>query len=80
MNMVKMFFIFKYFVVMLDVYFGKGLIIGSVILICGVIIFVVVGVDIGCGMMVVCMSLMVIDLFDNLYGLCSVIECVVLYG
>lgn len=75
-----MLFIFGYVVVMLDVYFGKGLMIGSVILMKGVIILVVVGVDIGCGMMVVCMMLMVVDLFDLFGGLCSVIECVVLYG
>lgn len=65
---------------MLDVYVGKGFIIGSVILILGVIIFVVVGVDIGCGMMVVKIILCVVDLLDNLGFLCSVIECVVLYG
>lgn len=79
-NMVKMLFIFKYIVVMLDVYLGKGLIIGSVILMKGVIILVVVGVDIGCGMNVLCISLMVVDLLENLVELCSVIEVVVFYG
>lgn len=67
--MVKMLFIFKYIVVMFDVYLGKGFIIGSVILIKGVIILVVVGVDIGCGMNVLCIVLMVEDLFENLVEL-----------
>lgn len=65
---------------MFDVYLGKGFIIGSVILIKGVIILVVVGVDIGCGMNVLCIVLMVVDLFENLVELCQVIEMVVLYG
>lgn len=51
---------------MFDVYVGKGVMVGLVILMCGVIIFVVVGVDIGCGMVVVCIILCVKDLFDNL--------------
>lgn len=68
--MVKMLFIFKYIVVMFDVYLGKGFIIGSVILIKGVIILAVVGVDIGCGMNVLCIVLMVEDLFENLVELC----------
>lgn len=55
---------------MFDVYLGKGFIIGSVILIKGVIILVVVGVDIGCGMNVLCIVLMVVDLFENLVELC----------
>lgn len=79
-KIVFMLFIFKYFVVMLDVYQGFGLIIGSVILIKLVIIFVVVGVDIGCGMMVVCILMSLYDLLDNLVGVCMVIEVVVLYG
>lgn len=37
----------------MDVYKGIGLMVGSVILMKKVIILVVVGVDIGCGMMVV---------------------------
>lgn len=56
--MVCMLFIYLYLVLMLDVYFGKGVMVGLVILMFGVIIFVVVGVDIGCGMIVVCILFM----------------------
>lgn len=50
-------FIFKHIAVMPDVHLGKGSTIGSVIPTAGAIIPAAVGVDIGCGMMAVQLSL-----------------------
>lgn len=79
-NIVVILFVGLWVVVMLDVYLGKGVIVGLVILIRGVIILVVVGVDIGCGMVVVCIMLCVNDLFDDFWQLCNSIECSILVG
>lgn len=65
---------------MLDVYFGMGVMVGSVIVMCCVVILVVVGVDIGCGMMVIWIMLKVFDFLDYLFVICSDIEVVVFYG
>lgn len=79
-NIVSMLLVYFYIVVMFDVYMGKGVMIGSVILFVDVVIFVVVGVDSGCGMVVIKIILFVSQLLDNLLGIRSVFEVVILYG
>lgn len=76
----KMPFIFKHLAVMPDVHLGKGSTIGSVIPTQGAIIPAAVGVDIGCGMMAACTTLIAADLPDNLSGLRSAIERAVPHG
>ncbi|SES72007.1 RtcB family protein [Thorsellia anophelis] len=73
-------FIFKHLAVMPDVHVGKGSTIGSVIPTYKAIIPAAVGVDIGCGMMAVCTSLVASDLPDNLFGIRSAIEKTVPHG
>lgn len=80
LNTAKMPFIFKHLAVMPDVHLGKGSTIGSVIPTKGAIIPAAVGVDIGCGMIAVCTSLLAADLPDNLGGLRSAIEQAVPHG
>ncbi|MDP3815131.1 RtcB family protein, partial [Pseudomonas sp.] len=79
-NTAKLPFIFKHLAVMPDVHLGKGSTIGSVIPTLGAVIPAAVGVDIGCGMMAACTSLLASDLPDNLHGLRSAIERAVPHG
>ncbi|AIL59802.1 RtcB family protein [Pseudomonas alkylphenolica] len=79
-NTAKMPFIFKHLAVMPDVHLGKGSTIGSVIPTLGAIIPAAVGVDIGCGMIAACTSLVAADLPDNLHRLRSAIEQAVPHG
>lgn len=80
MDTAKMPFIFKHIAVMPDVHLGKGSTIGSVIPTVGAIIPAAVGVDIGCGMIAACTSLMASDLPDNLQALRLAIETAVPHG
>jgi tRNA-splicing ligase RtcB len=80
LNTAKMPFIFKHIAVMPDVHVGKGLTIGSVIPTLGAIIPAAVGVDIGCGMLAVKLTLSATDLPDQLGGLRSAIEAKVPHG
>ena len=79
-NTAKMPFIFKHLAVMPDVHLGKGSTIGSVIPTQGAIIPAAVGVDIGCGMMAACTTLIASDLPDNLHELRCAIERAVPHG
>lgn len=80
MNTVKMPFIYRHLAVMPDVHLGKGSTIGSVIPTQGAIIPAAVGVDIGCGMMAACTTLVASDLPDNLHELRCAIERAVPHG
>ena len=73
-------FIFKHIAVMPDVHLGKGSTIGSVIPTAGAIIPAAVGVDIGCGMMAVQLSLTAQDLPEDLMPLRLAIEKAVPHG
>ena len=79
-NTAKMPFIFRHLAVMPDVHLGKGSTIGSVIPTQGAIIPAAVGVDIGCGMMAACTTLVANDLPDNLHELRCAIERAVPHG
>ena len=79
-NTAKMPFIFRHLAVMPDVHLGKGSTIGSVIPTQGAIIPAAVGVDIGCGMMAACTTLVANDLPDNLHDLRCAIERAVPHG
>lgn len=63
-----------------DVHLGKGATVGSVIPTVGAIIPAAVGVDIGCGMMAMRLSLTADDLPDNLHGVRTMIERTVPVG
>ena len=76
----RMPFVFKHVAVMPDVHVGIGATVGSVIPTKGAIIPAAVGVDIGCGMMAACTSLMASDLPDNLEGVRAAIERAVPVG
>jgi tRNA-splicing ligase RtcB len=80
MDTAKMPFIYKHLAVMPDVHLGKGSTIGSVIPTQGAIIPAAVGVDIGCGMMAACTTLVASDLPDNLHALRCAIEAAVPHG
>jgi tRNA-splicing ligase RtcB len=73
-------FIFKHVAAMPDVHAGIGATIGSVIPTRGAIIPAAVGVDIGCGMSAVQLSLKASDLPDNLFNLRAQIEQIVPVG
>ena len=73
-NMSQQPFIHSLFVAMPDVHHGIGATVGSVIPTRGAIIPAAVGVDIGCGMNAVRLSLKASDLPDNLYTIRSAIE------
>ncbi|MEF8715568.1 MAG: RtcB family protein [Accumulibacter sp.] len=76
----RMPFIYRHLAVMPDVHLGKGSTIGSVIPTQGAIIPAAVGVDIGCGMMAACTTLLASDLPDNLHALRTAIERAVPHG
>lgn len=73
-------FVFKHVAAMPDVHLGKGATVGSVIATDKAIIPAAVGVDIGCGMNAVRLSLKAKDLPDNLRTIRSGIESVVPLG
>lgn len=79
-NIASLPFIYKHVAVMPDVHLGKGATVGSVIATKGAVVPAAVGVDIGCGMMAVRLSLTASDLPDNLASLRSHIESVVPHG
>lgn len=73
-NMSQLPFIHSHIAAMPDVHAGIGATVGSVIPTRGAIIPAAVGVDIGCGMNAVRLSLTASDLPDNLYSIRSAIE------
>lgn len=73
-NISQMPFIHSHIAAMPDVHCGKGATVGSVIPTKGAIIPAAVGVDIGCGMNAIRLSLTAEQLPDNLRGLRSAIE------
>lgn len=79
-NIASLPFVYKHVAVMPDVHLGKGATVGSVIATKGAVVPAAVGVDIGCGMMAVRLSLKADDLPDNLASLRSHIESVVPHG
>lgn len=79
-NIASLPFIYKHIAVMPDVHMGKGATVGSVIATKGAVVPAAVGVDIGCGMMAVRLSLTADDLPDNLHSLRTHIESVVPHG
>lgn len=79
-NVASLPFIHSHVAGMPDVHWGMGATIGSVIATKGVIIPAAVGVDIGCGMMAVKLSLKASDLPDNLHQIRCDIEAAVPHG
>ena len=73
-NMAQLPFIHSHIAAMPDVHAGIGATVGSVIPMRGAIVPAAVGVDIGCGMNAVRLSLKANDLPDNLYKLRASIE------
>ncbi len=76
----RMPFIVKHVAVMPDVHVGIGATVGSVIPTKGAVIPAAVGVDIGCGMMAACTSLVASDLPDSLKDLRGAIERAIPHG
>jgi len=74
LNISQLPFIHSHIAAMPDVHYGKGATVGSVIPCKGAIIPAAVGVDIGCGMNALRLSINAIDLPDNLRQLRSIIE------
>jgi len=79
-NIASLPFIHKHVAAMPDVHWGMGATIGSVIATKGAIVPAAVGVDIGCGMMAVKLSLTASDLPDNLHAIRSDIEAAIPHG
>jgi tRNA-splicing ligase RtcB (3'-phosphate/5'-hydroxy nucleic acid ligase) len=79
-NIAALPFIHRHVVAMPDVHFGKGATVGSVIASRAAIVPAAVGVDIGCGMMAVRLSLTAAELPDNLSRLRLGIEAAVPHG
>lgn len=73
-------FIYKHVAVMPDAHIGKGSTVGTVFASKSALIPAAVGVDLGCGMMAVKLSLKAEDLPDNLDALRSRIEALVPHG
>lgn len=73
-NLAQLEFVHSHIAVMPDVHVGKGATVGSVIPTKSAIIPAAVGVDIGCGMNAVRLSLTASDLPDSLRALRSVVE------
>lgn len=73
-------FIYKHLAVMPDCHAGRGSTVGTVIATKGAVIPAAVGVDIGCGMVAVKLSLKGSDLPDNLHQIRSEIEAAVPHG
>ncbi|MDH5355005.1 MAG: RtcB family protein [Gammaproteobacteria bacterium] len=79
-NISQLPFIHSHIAAMPDVHFGKGATVGSVIPCKGAIIPAAVGVDIGCGMNALRLSIKAHDLPDNLRALRSAIEATIPVG
>ena len=79
-NIAQLTFIGPHIAIMPDVHMGIGATIGSVIPTKGAIIPAAVGVDIGCGMLAVQLSMNGNDLPDNLFEIRSAIEEAVPHG
>ena len=79
-NIASLPFVFKHVAAMPDVHLGKGATVGSVIATKGAIIPAAVGVDIGCGMNAVRLSLKAEDLPDTLTNVRGEIERMVPVG
>ncbi|WP_020396376.1 RtcB family protein [Thiolinea disciformis] len=79
-NIAQLPFIHSHIAAMPDVHYGIGATVGSVIPTKGAIIPAAVGVDIGCGMNAIRLSLKADDLPDNLYSVRSAIEKLVPVG
>ncbi len=80
LNISQLPFIHSHVAAMPDVHFGKGATVGSVIPCKGAIIPAAVGVDIGCGMNALRLSIKADDLPDNLHGIRSAIEAAIPVG
>ena len=80
LNMSELPFIHSHIAVMPDVHAGKGATVGSVIPTAGAIIPAAVGVDIGCGMNALRLSIKAHDLPDNLRSLRLFIEAAIPVG
>ncbi len=79
-NIAELPFIHNHIAVMPDVHYGVGATVGSVIPTKGAIIPAAVGVDIGCGMNAVRLSLTAVQLPDNLHRVRTAIEAAVPVG
>ena len=79
-NVAKLPFIYKHVAGMPDVHWGMGATIGSVIATKGAIVPAAVGVDIGCGMIAVRLTLTADQLPDNFHQVRSDIEAAVPHG
>jgi len=79
-NISQLPFIHSHVAAMPDVHLGKGATVGSVIPTKGAIIPAAVGVDIGCGMNALRLSIKADDLPDNLHGIRMAIEAAVPVG
>lgn len=79
-NLSQLPFIHSHIAVMPDVHCGKGATVGSVIPTAGAIIPAAVGVDIGCGMNALRLSIKAHDLPDNLRSLRLFIEAAIPVG
>lgn len=80
LNISQLPFIHNHVAAMPDVHFGKGATVGSVIPCKGAIIPAAVGVDIGCGMNALRLSIKAKDLPDNLRAVRSAIEAAIPVG
>lgn len=80
LNISQLPFIYHHVAVMPDVHYGKGATVGSVIPCKGAIIPAAVGVDIGCGMNALRLSIKASDLPDNLRGVRTAIEAAIPVG
>lgn len=74
LNVASLPFIFKHVAVMPDAHWGMGATVGSVIATKGAVIPAAAGVDLGCGMNAIRLSLKAKDLPDNLNGIFHQIE------
>lgn len=79
-NMAQLPFVHSHIAAMPDVHFGKGATVGSVIPTIAAIIPAAVGVDIGCGMSAVCLSINANQLPDNVKLVRNVIETAIPVG
>jgi tRNA-splicing ligase RtcB len=79
-NVASLPFIHSHVAAMPDSHLGKGATVGSVIATKGAVIPAAVGVDLGCGMAAVKLTLMGKDLPDNLHAVRSSIEAAVPHG
>jgi tRNA-splicing ligase RtcB len=80
LNISQLPFIHSHVAAMPDVHFGKGATVGSVIPCKAAIIPAAVGVDIGCGMNALRLSIKADDLQDNLRAVRSTIEAAIPVG